>query len=178
MTRRAAPARGGTLAACRRGQDRADTVRALRSRYAGGSPAIGQHGPSGSRRIFFGAGAERWVLRTRFSCVPSPSARTRTEQVRCYPICYPTVWDKRGLKQMENDKAPKNPRQIGTLSDQQGGLATAATELGIRCSNHAPRFHRTSLPPPTRAAGSPSAAASRPPICSEARRSGSMSRCA
>jgi hypothetical protein len=59
---------------------------------------------SGCLRKFPGS-AERWLPRTRFRCVPSPSAQTRTEQVHCYPICYPTIWDKRGLKQTKNANA-------------------------------------------------------------------------
>ena len=89
MARRTAPARRGTLAACRRGEDRADALTAAleplgwQVRRHPGRP------PSGCLRKFSGW-AERWVPRTLFSCVPSPSAQTRTKQVHCYPICSPT----------------------------------------------------------------------------------------
>ena len=122
---RTAPARGGTSAACRRGADRADTLNAFPSARTATFWLL---------RKFSGWGAERWVPRARFSCVPSQSAQTRTDQVHCYPICYPTVWDKRGLKQTKNAKALENVQQIGTLSDLQGERATVATELQNRCS--------------------------------------------
>ena len=72
MARRTAPARRGTLATCCRGQDRADTLMADR---LASTPS---HRPgrlrSGCLRKFLGGGAERGLPRTRFSCVPLPSA--------------------------------------------------------------------------------------------------------
>jgi hypothetical protein len=130
MARRTAPARRGTLAACRRGQDRADTLTGQPGAFTLASTLSRQPGrPFRGQQEFFGAGAEGGVPRLVFTCVPSPFAQTRTEQVHCYPICYPTVWDKRGLKQTKNAKVPENFQQIGMLSDLEGRCATAATEL-------------------------------------------------
>jgi hypothetical protein len=51
--------------------------------------SLPRRAPSGCLRKFPG-GAERWLPRTLFSCVPSPSAQTRTYRVRCYRILTPT----------------------------------------------------------------------------------------
>ena len=140
MARRTAPARRGTLAACRRGQDRADTLTGQPGAFTLASTLSRQPGrPFRGQQEFFGAGAGGGVPRLVFTCVPSPFAQTRTEQVHCYPICYPTVWDKRGLKQTKNAKVPENFQQIGTLSDLEGRCATAATEFADRCVTTPPR---------------------------------------
>jgi hypothetical protein len=63
----------------------------------------------GAMRFFLEMGAARGtkIYKGKTHRAKRPRARSRTDRVRCYRICYRTGWEEARSKRKENDGTPK-----------------------------------------------------------------------